>query len=159
MKAIEELQDVPFEKIENIYKENEVSPPLEEMIKDPVKAINEEYLKVLEEPVYQRATDNNIFCEGGICVQGLGGYPDVSLEALILFSIVFRICQKIEYNGKEYSVSIFTEKILSDAIKTELKEPLDEVLSFQYCRSKFLLKKDGEKLMFIFSDEVDNDEL
>lgn len=155
MKKIPLLQDYTFEEIEELY------IPFAVHFLDPTylgaieedEAIELEYKRILDLPIYQRAEYNNPNCQGVFSARGIG-LEGWGLQPAILLSIALEICEDLDIDGKEYAISVFNNHVLKEALGCKVHELIEMVQNSPCDNIAFEAKFFENKVMLLVDREA-----
>ena len=149
MQRIPELENVEFETIEEKYIPLAAHfPKLEEMLKDDEQAILDEYERVLQMPIYERAQYRDPLCDTAVPVPNIG-LPGVSLNVAVVFAFAINLTHYVEIDGMEYCVVVFDRRVLNKTFNCNVMDLIKEMYEVPDEEVQIEVKKSGSKIMFI----------
>lgn len=154
MKPIPALKDVTFEEIKERYIPLAAHfPPAEEILKNEKKAYLDEYERVLQMQIFERAEYFDPLSRTAVCVPNIG-LPGMSLKVAVLFAFAINLANIIEIDGIEYRVAVFDRRVLNSTFECNVMDLIKEMLQFPDDTCQIEIKKSSSKIMFITPEEV-----
>ena len=153
MQSIPALKNVSFETIEEKYIPLAAHfPAMEKMLENGENAILEEYDRVLQMPIYERAQYHDPLSYTAVSVPNIG-LPIMSLNVAILFALAINLTNCIDIDEVKYRVVVFDRRVLNRTFGINVMDLIKEMFEVPDNDVQIEVKKSGSKIMFITPEE------